>query len=277
MTNSGNLYEILDVQMNATSDEIKSSFRKLALLYHPDKNNNSLESQINFRIIYNAYDTLIDQSKRNEYNIYLRTNSFIRKKSDTVGSKTYLPKNKTYTSWSLENLCSQFNYILWEIEDILSVLRKSGDNKIYSGHTIREWLLKILVFTDKWVLEPAGFIDYFYKARNMENIKSSSKSSSFNSKLHQPYINIYDYFYQIRKRMDRFINDIKTENVLQPIEGYNLTILDCIFESQKLAYHYLGSIKTINQNGSNSIKEFIHSDACFRNSDIQTLEYLTDN
>lgn len=50
--------EILGVAINATKDEIKKAFRTLALIYHPDKNNNSEESTKKFREIVEAYERL---------------------------------------------------------------------------------------------------------------------------------------------------------------------------------------------------------------------------
>ena len=57
------LYDILNVNRNSTLDEIKSSFRKLAKIHHPDKNNNSVESNISFITINNAYKILSNPAK----------------------------------------------------------------------------------------------------------------------------------------------------------------------------------------------------------------------
>jgi DnaJ-class molecular chaperone len=61
-----NLYEILGVSKNATEDEIKQSYRKLALQYHPDKNPDSGDK---FKSIGNAYQILSDPMKRKEYDL----------------------------------------------------------------------------------------------------------------------------------------------------------------------------------------------------------------
>lgn len=60
----------------------------------------------------------------------------------------------------LDYLLKQFNYILWEVEDILLFTKGTYNNNRYGGKTITEWLLVILEFIDNWILYPAGYIDY---------------------------------------------------------------------------------------------------------------------
>ncbi|HEU5145909.1 MAG TPA: DnaJ domain-containing protein [Chryseosolibacter sp.] len=59
-------YAILGVSANATASEIKKAFRKLAILYHPDKNP-SPEARPRFHEINEAYDVLGDAVKRAQY------------------------------------------------------------------------------------------------------------------------------------------------------------------------------------------------------------------
>lgn len=62
-----NYYEILGVSADATQDEIKKSFRHLALKYHPDKNGNSEESKQKFMKIVEAYEVLSNDQARKTY------------------------------------------------------------------------------------------------------------------------------------------------------------------------------------------------------------------
>ncbi len=57
-------YEVLGVAKNASADEIKKAFRRLAVQYHPDKEGGSEEK---FKEINEAYEVLKDQSKRQRY------------------------------------------------------------------------------------------------------------------------------------------------------------------------------------------------------------------
>jgi preprotein translocase subunit Sec63 len=52
-------YDLLGIKKTATQAEIKQSFRKLALRYHPDKNRNSEESKKKFLQIVEAYEKLM--------------------------------------------------------------------------------------------------------------------------------------------------------------------------------------------------------------------------
>ena len=60
-------YNILDVSRNADSNEIKKSYRKLAMKYHPDRNKGDEKAEKKFKEISEAYDTLKDPQKRSLY------------------------------------------------------------------------------------------------------------------------------------------------------------------------------------------------------------------
>jgi molecular chaperone DnaJ len=69
MTNKRDYYEILEIQKNASKDEIKNTYRKLALKYHPDRNK-SPGSEERFKEISEAYAVLSDDEKRKKYDTY---------------------------------------------------------------------------------------------------------------------------------------------------------------------------------------------------------------
>ncbi len=60
-------YEILSVGKNSTTDEIKTSYRKLAMKYHPDKNPGNAEAEEKFKELAEAYEILSDPNKRQRY------------------------------------------------------------------------------------------------------------------------------------------------------------------------------------------------------------------
>ncbi len=63
-------YELLGIAKNASTDEIRSAFRKLALKYHPDRNPGDKEAEAKFKEISAAYDVLSDDEKRRAYDQY---------------------------------------------------------------------------------------------------------------------------------------------------------------------------------------------------------------
>ena len=60
-------YEVLGVNKNASDDEIKKAFRKLAIKYHPDKNPGDKEAEAKFKEANEAYSVLSDKTKRQRY------------------------------------------------------------------------------------------------------------------------------------------------------------------------------------------------------------------
>ena len=62
-------YKILKVEFGATETEIKKAFRKLAIVYHPDKNTEKLKTEEIFKIILNAYGVLSNKEKKAKYDV----------------------------------------------------------------------------------------------------------------------------------------------------------------------------------------------------------------
>jgi curved DNA-binding protein len=60
-------YKILEVPRTATHEEIKKSYRKLAMKYHPDRNKGDKTSESKFKGINEAYAVLSNEEKRKQY------------------------------------------------------------------------------------------------------------------------------------------------------------------------------------------------------------------
>ncbi|HDZ5339151.1 TPA: molecular chaperone DnaJ [Campylobacter fetus] len=63
-------YEILEVSRDADGETIKKAYRKLALKYHPDRNQGDKEAEEKFKRINEAYEILSDENKRSIYDRY---------------------------------------------------------------------------------------------------------------------------------------------------------------------------------------------------------------
>ena len=60
-------YEVLGVEKNASADDIKRAYRRLAIKYHPDKNPGDKEAEAKFKECAEAYEVFSDADKRKQY------------------------------------------------------------------------------------------------------------------------------------------------------------------------------------------------------------------
>lgn len=81
-----NYYKVLGLQKNASQDDIKKSYHKLALKWHPDKNpNNKEEAEKKFKAVVEAYSVLSDPKKRSLYDTSVRESRSHRRRNATGG------------------------------------------------------------------------------------------------------------------------------------------------------------------------------------------------
>lgn len=69
-------YNILGIQKGATDQEIKKSYRQMALKYHPDRNKDNKEAESKFKEINEAYEVLSDKQKRSNYDQFGSADAF---------------------------------------------------------------------------------------------------------------------------------------------------------------------------------------------------------
>jgi DnaJ-class molecular chaperone len=77
-------YGILEIPETASIDDIKKSYRRLSMIYHPDKNKNNPDATSKFQKISEAYETLGDSDKKREYDA-MRNNPFAKMMSGQNG------------------------------------------------------------------------------------------------------------------------------------------------------------------------------------------------
>ncbi len=71
--NTTNFYTVLELELNASEEQIKTQFKKLVRKYHPDVSK-EVDAEIKFKKINEAYDTLSDSFKRSSYDLFLKMN-----------------------------------------------------------------------------------------------------------------------------------------------------------------------------------------------------------
>ncbi len=108
-------YEILNLYQSASQEDIKRSFRQLALRHHPDKNRNSEDSKRKFMEVVEAYEILSDDQSRNEYD---RTYRYM----DFSISRGWTPPADWQQVYSYEHLKKEYDRShlaggMWDISD----------------------------------------------------------------------------------------------------------------------------------------------------------------
>lgn len=90
------LYGILSIPKDATPNDIKKSYRKLALKYHPDKNSNNPDATEKFKTINHANEVLSDPTKREIYDQYGSMGLYVAEQFGENNVKTYLYLNSCW-------------------------------------------------------------------------------------------------------------------------------------------------------------------------------------
>ena len=96
MENRKDYYTILKVSPLASPSHIKKSYKKLARIFHPDKNPNNPEAAQTFKEINEAYEILSDSFKRKEFDNYLKE----KKEKQNKKESNFTPLYNSYHSYS---------------------------------------------------------------------------------------------------------------------------------------------------------------------------------
>lgn len=222
MNISNNYYTLLNIDQSASMEEIKESYRRIAKECHPDKNPDP-QSVTYFKLVTNAYSILSNEEKRNEYDLFLKT-STNQKKAEKK------EKNNKYDAESINMVSSiynQLNIFLWDIEDFIQNLDPTQLAKEYKSRPFWLFLEKTLIFIDRWTFHPLPFDDYFLKIQSKTKIRFSN------------------YFYDIRKRIDKYFAELTNEEITKKIDGLSKKKIDFIFEVFENTTYYLNNMKKL--------------------------------
>ena len=92
-------YQTLGVAKTASADEIKKAYRKLALKYHPDKNQGNKEAEEKFKEISEAYAVLSDAEKRKQYDTF-----------GSAGFRQRYSQEDIFRNFDLNDILRQFGF-----------------------------------------------------------------------------------------------------------------------------------------------------------------------
>lgn len=114
-----NYYEVLGISEDATADEIKCAYRKLARKYHPDLNHGDEKCALKFKEITAAYELLSDVSKRRDYDLLRRPfKQNYEYRYTTSANKTRPSANYKQTTSNKNNFFENIVYSFKKGQDI---------------------------------------------------------------------------------------------------------------------------------------------------------------
>jgi DnaJ-class molecular chaperone len=116
-------YKLLGISSEATTDEIKSAYRKLAKIHHPDTNKGNKTAEEKFKELTEAYEILTDEKKRKQYNI---AKGFFSYEAPNISSQA---KAQAKQAYSREKETVEKNINSKAFSDIFEGIWKTTENK----------------------------------------------------------------------------------------------------------------------------------------------------
>lgn len=177
-------YEILGISPAASLEEIKVAYRKLAHLYHPDKNPQDKSSAAYFSLVKEAYETLSNPVKKNEY---LQERWLFKANGQPFETPAKTPENillqalqagdKIYQMdiyrMNLESVKQQLNHLLsTDNFDILNEFNETGINDAIVNELLQ--VIKVLPATDEQLfLQRISLIKSSYQQTINERLQNA--------------------------------------------------------------------------------------------------------
>jgi DnaJ-class molecular chaperone len=162
-----NYYDILEIDYNSSQDQIKKSFRKLSLKYHPDKNNNNTKK---YNSILDAYQTLSNEMKKKIYDHTIKKNN--KNDNNVMILQNNDLHNSNNISKDIDILNIDLELLLTDIYENKNIPIKIKRNNIIFKNNIEY----------KEIEEETLYIDVISGIDNNEIITIYKKGHSYNKK-----------------------------------------------------------------------------------------------
>ena len=204
MINQNKYYKILNIDNNSSLDDIKKQYRKLVLIYHPDKNKNSHISSEKMKEINTAYDELVKSKKYNDFNYFDYTTCDINFKDVFNYMLLYLINKPQDIKLNVHV----------DLIDIYNEHIKKISYKIQRGdkHSIEYIYIELCNYEDEYIFSNMGDENIFTKERSDVIVKvfvdNNKPNLSINFALNRyeliylMKINLYEYFYGVYRNID---------------------------------------------------------------------------
>lgn len=128
------LYSLLEIDRTASAEEIKKSYRKLAMKYHPDKNPGDKKAEETFKELTSAYEILSDPTKRQNYDRF----GFTGNQSGPSGFEGFGGFRQRQGGFSSSNTEDSFQDIFGDLfGDVFGAKRSTGKKQKRRGADLR--------------------------------------------------------------------------------------------------------------------------------------------
>lgn len=242
-------YEILEVSMNASLEEIKQAYRKQAKKYHPDRNPNNKEAEEMMKLVNDAYEVLSDINKRKKYDDelnYKSSNSSNRENKKVYkdeywfnsywynhttkdNRKTYGLKKEELKVLLEKLVVSYVNARKFEKTVTFKDRRNYIINEVFHGHklfddcdNIEEYIKRFFSLDTLVYLEEHAYLEFLYVCYKLKKF-SSDDIPTYLMRNRRTFAGIFLAFCL----MSNMTNGVKDE-VVQPTEptGVHTTVDD---------------------------------------------------
>ncbi|XP_008797219.2 dnaJ protein ERDJ3B isoform X1 [Phoenix dactylifera] len=137
-----NYYDVLQVPKGASEEQIKRSYRKLALKYHPDKNPGNEEANKRFAEINNAYEVLSDREKRSIYDRYGEEG--VKQHANSGGRGGGMNIQDIFNNFFGGGMAEEEEEVIAKGDDVLVELDATLED-LYMGGSLKVWREKNVV------------------------------------------------------------------------------------------------------------------------------------